>query len=276
MALTGGFMGVEVVAGLLSGSLALLADAGHMLTDAASLGLAWLAGRLAVRPADQRRSYGYHRLRILAAFVNGISLLAIAVWISVEAVRRLISPQPVEGEAVMIVAVAGLIVNLVALRLLGGHSHGDLNIRGAALHVMGDLLGSVAALAAGAIIWLTGWLPADPLLSLLVCGVLVHGGLRVVRATAHVLLEGSPDAIAPEAIRQALTGAVPALIGVHHVHSWMLTPDRPLITLHAQVREGADHDRVLADIHAELARRFKVDHATVQLEYAGCAELHAH
>ena len=164
MLLTSGFMLAEVVGGVVAGSLALLADAGHMLTDCASLALAWMAFRIGRRPHDARRTYGYHRFQVLAAFVNGLSLIAIVLWIAIEAVRRLLDPVEVLGGLMLVIAVLGLLVNLAAFWILHGGDRANLNIRGAALHVMGDLLGSVAAIVAALVIFWDGWVPIDPLL----------------------------------------------------------------------------------------------------------------
>ena len=272
MLVTGGFMVVEVVGGLLSGSLALLADAGHMLTDTASLALAWFAFQLGRKPADNARSYGYQRFQVLAAFVNGATLLAIVGWIAVEAVGRLLAPQPVMGASMMAVAVLGLVVNLLAFRLLHGGDQHNLNLRGAALHVLGDLLGSVAAIAAAGVILITGWTPIDPLLSLLVAGLILRSAWMLLRQSGHILLEGTPSHLDIEEIKRELPAAVPAISDVHHVHAWSLTAERPLVTLHAQLREGADHNRALQAIKAHLSERFAVEHSTVQLEPGPCAD----
>ena len=272
MLVTGGFMAVEVAGGLISGSLALLADAGHMLTDTASLGLAWVAFKLGRKPADTARSYGYQRFQVLAAFVNGATLIAIVGWIAVEAVGRLLTPQPVMGGTMMAVAVLGLIVNLVAFRLLHGGDQRNLNLRGAALHVLGDLLGSLAAIAAAVVILTTGWTPIDPLLSLLVAGLILRSAWMLVRQSGHILLEGTPSHLDIEEIKRELPAAVPAVSDVHHVHAWSLTAERPLVTLHANVRAGADHSRVLQAIKTHLSERFAVEHSTVQLEPGPCAD----
>jgi cobalt-zinc-cadmium efflux system protein len=273
MLLTGGFMLVEVAGGLISGSLALLADAGHMVTDFASLALAWAAFRVSRRPHDARRSYGYHRFQVLAAFVNGIALVAVVGWIVIEAVRRLFfAPIEILGGLMLAVAVAGLIVNLVAFWVLHRGGEENLNVRGAAVHVLGDLLGSVAAIAAALVILWTGWTPIDPLLSLLVALLILRSAWFVVRRSAHILLEGTPDWLDVEELKAELTAAVPAVENVHHVHAWMLTSERPLMTLHAEVDRGADHQQTLLAITGFLRDRFGIGHATVQIEPAGCAE----
>lgn len=271
-ALTAGFMLVEVAGGLVSGSLALLADAAHMLTDAGALALAWFAFRMARRPADARRSYGYHRGQVLAAFVNGGVLVAIVFWIFVEAVQRLHSPVPVEGTLMLAVAAVGLAVNLAAFVVLHGGDRENLNMRGAAAHVLGDLLGSGAAMLGALVILATGWMPIDPLLSMLVGLLVLRSAWLVVRESTHILLEGTPATIEPHDLRQALMRDVPDLEDVHHIHAWSLTNELPLVTLHAQVCETADTQAVLTRIKQVLSSRFGIDHSTVQVERGRCGD----
>lgn len=272
LALTAGFLVVELVAGLWTGSLALLADAGHMLGDVGALALALWATRIADRPADARRSYGYHRAQVLAAFANALMLLPVCLWIVVEAVGRMLDPPPVMAGPMLAVAVAGLLVNLVAFGLLhGGHEH-EVNRRGAALHVLGDLLGSLAAICAALIMMATGWWLADPLLSIAVAVLIGFGALRLARQTAHVLLEGAPARADAATVRDAILGQVPGVSDVHHVHSWELKPGMPLMTLHVVVGPEADGDGVLREVHLLLERRFGCTHATVQLETDGCPD----
>ncbi|MFP4262039.1 MAG: cation diffusion facilitator family transporter [Halomonas sp.] len=274
--LTGGFMVAEAVGGILSGSLALLADAGHMLTDAAALGLAWFAAWISRRPADGRRSFGYHRVQTLAAFVNGLTLIAIVVWIAIEALRRLLSPVAVMGTPMLVIATLGLLVNLAVFAILHGGDRQNLNIRGAALHVLGDLLGSVAAIVAALVILATGWTPIDPLLSLLVAALILKSAWKLTREAGHILLEGSP--LDPDAarLRREIPEALPAVHDVHHVHVWSLTPGRHLVSLHAAVEAGEDRQATLVAIKALLVERYGIRHATIQLEARGeCADEHA-
>ena len=272
MVLTGTFMVAEVVGGVLSGSLALLADAGHMLTDTAALALAWAAFRAARKPADPLRSYGYHRFQVMAAFVNGAALVAIVAWIAFEAVHRLMAPTPVLGGMMLAVAVLGLLVNVAAFLILHGGDRANLNIRGATLHVVGDLLGSVAVIAAAVVILGTGWMPIDPVLSLLVAALILRSAWRLVRESGHILMEGTPVGLDVADIRAALTGAVPGVTDVHHVHVWSLTPRRPLLTMHAEIEDDAHPGEVLRAIKGFLAERFGMDHTTVQIERGGCAD----
>jgi cobalt-zinc-cadmium efflux system protein len=274
---TAGFMLVEVVAGALSGSLALIADAGHMLTDAAALALAFYAARVSRRAADARRSYGYGRVLVLASFVNAISLMLIVVWIAVEALRRLFSPVEVLAMPMLIVAVLGLLANLVAFAILHLGVEGNLNLRGAVAHVLSDLLGSAAAIVASLVILYGGWTAADPLLSLLVAALILRLAIRLARESGHVLLEGTPGGFDADDLALALTAAVPQVLGVHHVHAWTLIPGRPVLTMHAQVGADIDADTALARIHEFLTRRYPNVHATVQIERIGCASpLHEH
>ena len=270
--LTAGFMGVEVAGGLISGSLALLADAAHMLTDAAALALAWVAFRIARRPADPRRSYGYHRGQVLAAFVNGAVLIVIVGGIFIEAAERLTEPVAVQGWTMLAIAGVGLAVNIVAFFILHGGDRRNLNLRGAAVHVLGDLLGSAAAVIGAVVILRTGWTPIDPLLSILVGLLVLRSAWLIVRESAHILLEGTPAEIDPQGLRTALMEDIPALQDVHHIHAWSLTPERPLLTLHAQVGATADGQAVLKNIKEVLARRFGIDHSTVQIERESCGD----
>lgn len=265
--LTGSFMIVEVIGGLIAGSLALLADAAHMLTDTVSLVLAWLAFRITDRPADDRRTYGYHRFPVLAAFVNGIALLAVVGWIAFEAVQRLLEPTPVLGGTMAVVAAIGLLVNVAAFVILHGGSRGNLNMRGAALHVLGDLLGSIAALVAAAVILVTGWTPIDPLLSLLVGVIVLRAAWTLIRRSTHVLVEGAPDHIDPEAVAREIPLCVAGVENVHHVHAWSLAPERPMMSMHVRASGEVDHDRVVAAVKEALRERFGVTHATLQMEY---------
>jgi cobalt-zinc-cadmium efflux system protein len=272
LVLTAGFMVAEVVGGIAAGSLALLADAGHMLTDTASLALAWVAFRIGRRPHDARRSYGYHRFQVLAAFVNGVALIAVVGWIAIEAVRRLLAPIEVLGGLMLVIAVLGLLANIAAFAILHGGDRENLNIRGAALHVLGDLLGSVAAIVAGAVIYTTGWTPIDPLLSVLVALLILRSAWLLVRKSAHILLEGTPDWLDIDELKTELVAAIPEIQDVHHVHAWMLTTERPLLTMHARVQGDADRDQTLRAIRRFLERDYGIGHATIQLEPAGCAD----
>jgi cobalt-zinc-cadmium efflux system protein len=270
--ITGLFMVAEIGGGIVSGSLALLADAGHMLTDFASLSLAWFGFRLARRPADWRRTYGFDRFQVVIAFTNGLALFAIAAWIAFEAYERLASPAPVKGGIMVVIATLGLLVNVGAFLLLRGADRDNLNVRGAAVHVLGDLLGSVAALIAGAVILKTGWTPIDPLLSLVVAAIIVRSGWQVVADAGHILLEGAPAELDSRHIGPDLIANVKGVESVHHVHVWSITQERRMVTLHACIGEADDTDRLVKGIKERLKARFGLDHATVEIEHGECAD----
>jgi cobalt-zinc-cadmium efflux system protein len=271
--LTGLLMLAEVVGGIAAGSLALLADAGHMLADCASLALAWLAFRLARRPADWKRTYGFDRFSVLVAFVNGLALFVVAGWIVIEAADRLRHPVPVEGGLMLWVAVAGLLVNLVALWILRrGDAPSNLNMRAATLHVVGDLLGSVATIAAAIIILTTGATAADPILSVLVAVIILRAAFDVVRESGHILLESTPAGLDVRVLKADLEGHIAEVVDVHHVHAWSITEERPMITLHARVSDNAAPDAVAAKIKDRLKVQFGIGHATVEVEHGACKD----
>lgn len=270
--LTGSFMLAEVAGGLISGSLALLADAGHMLTDFASLVLAWLAFRFTRRPATWRRTYGFDRLSVLAAFVNGLSLFVIAAWITVAAFNRLFEPGEVKGGVMLWVAVGGLAVNILAFWVLTRGEGENLNVRAAALHVAGDLLGSVAAIVAAVVILWTGWTPIDPILSVLVALIILRSAWKVVRESGHMLLEGAPADFDVREVTADLTQNVLGVVRVHHVHAWSITQERPMVTLEAEVAPDADPQVVRRAVKSRLSSRFGVEHATVEIQEAGGSE----
>jgi len=265
MWLTAAFTVIEAVGGLYAGSLALLADAGHMATDAAALALAWYAFRVARRPADERRSFGYHRAQVLAAFVNGGVLVAVVIWIAVEAVQRLLAPVPILGDAMLTVGVAGLVANLIGFAVLR-RGQENINVRGAALHVLGDLLGSAGAVAAAVVILATGWTPIDPILSIAVAVLVLRSAWALLRHSGHILLEGTPDWLDVEALRAELAAAVPGVEDVHHVHVWSMTSERPLLTMHALVADTADRETVLKSLQSYLAEHYGIGHTTIQIE----------
>ncbi len=271
-AITGSFMVVEAVGGLLAGSLVLLADAGHMLTDFAGLIFAWLAFRFSHWPADRERTYGFDRLQVLAAFGNGLVLFIIAGGITVEAVLRLMSPEPVAGGAMLGIATLGLIVNLGMFLLLHGGDHENLNMRSAILHVVGDMLGSAGAIVAGIVIMATGWTPADPLISIFVAVIILRSAWHVVRDSAHILIEGTPADLSTAEMAGDLQASIADVEDVHHVHAWSITQERPMVTLHARVCDGANVEETVVAIKDRLKARFGVDHATVEIERTACAD----
>ncbi|MFO1187775.1 MAG: cation diffusion facilitator family transporter [Alphaproteobacteria bacterium] len=267
--LTSAFMLAEAVGGVLTGSLALLADAGHMFNDAIALGVAVFAAR-GRRPADAKRSYGYARIQVLTAFANGVGLIFIAAFIGIEAVRRLEEPVHILSGPMFAIAVGGLFVNLICLWLLSTTRGKSLNIRSALAHVVGDFFGSLAAiLAAGLVMW-QGWNAADPILSIFVAALIIAGTGSVLWESAHILLEGTPRGLEAEAVIAALRKKIPAIADIHDVHIWSLDTDEPLITLHAVLHSGADREVALAAIQDHLAATFRIHRATVQIEGGTC------
>ncbi len=262
--LTLGFAAVEAGIGLWAGSLALVADAGHMVNDAAALALATGAAWLARRPTSLRHSYGLGRAEFLAALINSIGLLALVAWLAISAIERLQAPQAVQGEAVTITAAIGLAINLLVAWLLS-RCEKNLNTRAALLHVIGDLLGSVAALLSGLVITYTGWMPIDPLLSLLIGALILVSSLRLLREALHGLMEGAPFNIDPQAVGLALAG-VPGVASVHDLHIWAVKAEQSLLSAHLVVEDIGRWESVMEASHALLAERFEIHHATLQPE----------
>jgi cobalt-zinc-cadmium efflux system protein len=272
LVLTFSFMIAEVIGGTLSGSLALIADAGHMLTDTVALFLAWLGFRLGRRPADLRRSFGYARLEVLAGLINAISLFALVGWIAYEAVQRFLAPEEVLAGPMLVVAVLGLIVNLVVFRILSGAESDHVNIRGATLHVLGDLLGSVGAIVAALVIWLTGWMPIDPILSVLVSLLILRSAWSLLMRTFNILMEGTPEGFDPQTLQTMLLEKVDGLAGVGHLHVWSLSSGQAMATMEIALDAGADPARVTHDVKHALAHE-EIGHATVEIDWSGrCGE----
>ncbi len=273
LVLTGTFMIVEVIGGVLAGSLALLADAGHMLTDTMALALAAVAFHVSKRPADSSLTYGYQRFQILAAFVNGLSLLVIVGWILFEATKRVFVPRDVLGETMLTVAAIGLVVNIVAFAVLHSGDRDNLNIRGAALHVAGDLLGSVAAIVAAIVIIYTGWVMIDPILSVAVAALILRSAWSLVKRSAHVLLEGAPEWLDVAEMQQKIVDRVDGVLGIHHVHVWGLTPQDLMLTMHVNLGDcGADPTAVIPHIKGVVAREYGIRHSTIEIELNNCAD----
>jgi cobalt-zinc-cadmium efflux system protein len=264
LALTASFMVAELIGGLLSNSLALLADAGHMLTDVAALGLSVFAIRLARRPPSARRTYGYVRLEILAALVNGATLLVIAGLIIFEAWQRLRAPLTIDAPIMLSVASVGLGVNVAGAVLLHRHAHENLNVRGAYLHVLGDLLGSVGAIAAGVVVLTTGWTPVDPIASMAIALLILFGAWKLVREATDVLLESVPAHVDLAAIVADLAG-IEGLDEVHDVHVWTLTSGFVALSAHGVIDDPGVHTRVLDEVRTRM-RAHGVEHVTFQIE----------
>lgn len=264
LTLTATLLVVEVIGGFLSNSIALLADAGHMLTDVAALGLALFVAWFSKQPETPQKTYGYLRWEILAAFLNGATLLLISAWILWEAVNRLRAPAVVRGGLMLAVATGGLIVNIIAARVLVGSSADNMNTRGAYLHVLGDLLASVGTLVAAILIRYTGWLTADPIASILTTVLIMRGAWRLVRESVDILLESTPSHIPLPAVRIQLE-AIPGIESVHDLHVWSVTPAVVAMSAHCIVREPEKHQHVLEHIH-DAMRLFGIEHVTIQLE----------
>lgn len=269
--ITAAFLLVEIVGGLVSGSLALLADAGHMFTDAGGLALAWFAAGLALRPADRLRSYGFDRFAVLVAFGNGLSLFGIAGLIIFEAVQRLMLPAEVMGLPMLVIAAAGLVVNIVAFFILHG-GPASLNMRGAVLHVVGDMLGSAAAIVAALVILATGWTMIDPILSVLVAVLILRSAWGLVRDSGQILLEAAPANLDSKALAADLMATIDGVRDVHHVHVWSITEERRMATLHARIIDVARADEIVRAIKARLRDTFGIDHATIEVEVTGCSD----
>jgi cobalt-zinc-cadmium efflux system protein len=266
---------VQAVGGWLSGSLALIADAGHMVSDSAALLLALIAYRVAARAADATRTYGFHRVRVLAAFANGASLLLLVAWIVWEAVGRVNQPVEVLAGPMLAVAVVGLLVNVAGALILRGGSKDDANLRGALLHVMGDLLGSVGAIAAAVGIMLTGWMLLDPILSVLVAVLVVRSAWGLVSESVRVLIQATPRGLDAAQAEAALLD-LPGVAEAGHFHAWVLTDDRVVATVHVTPAAGADPLALPALVAGRLHDRFDIDHVTVQVDPAGALSAGRH
>lgn len=264
------FAAVEVIAGFWSNSLALISDAGHMVTDSTALGLALLAQYIARRPPSPRHSFGFGRTEALAAFINGLAMLAVVGWIIIEATRRFANPEPVQGKSVVIVALIGLVINLMVAWVLS-RDQSSVNTRAALVHVMGDLLGSVAALTAGAVIYYTGWLTIDPLLSIIVSMLILKSTAGVLRESYHVLMEGVPHHIDYLQVGTDLT-QIKGVLSVHDLHVWEMAAGEPALIGHVEIRDLQEWPSVLADIRRMLLTNHGIDHVTLQAELPGMAQ----
>lgn len=263
--LAGGYMVAEIVGGLITNSLALLADAGHMFSDVAALGLSLFAIWMAERPPTAKRTYGYYRTEILAALANGSALIAVSVYIFVEAYRRLVEPPEVQGAIMMAIAVGGLGVNLLGLWILREGREESLNVRGAWLHVLTDALGSVGAIAAGALIWGFGWRLADPIASALIGILVIYSAWRLVLEAVFVLMESAPRGINVDEVHAAMA-EMPGVLGVHDLHVWTITSGMDSLSAHAVVKDNRCPMQLLAELRAMLHDRFGIDHITIQIE----------
>jgi cobalt-zinc-cadmium efflux system protein len=267
---------VQVVGAILSGSLALLADAVHMLADAAALIIALIAGAVAARPANDRRTFGYRRAEVFGALVNGVLLIALSLWVAIEGVLRLVNGESeVKGGLMLAVAIIGLIANAIAMWLMSAAQKTSLNVRGAYLEVMGDLIGSAAVIVAAIVIITTGWLPADAIVSLLIAAMIIPRAIGLLREVVSVLVEGAPQGVEVADIRTHIL-ETPGVVAVHDVHVWQLTRGMPVFTAHVIVADEAARagrtDEILTALQSCLAEHFDVAHSTFQLETAGHTE----
>ena len=281
LSLTATVLVVQLIGALLTGSLALLADAGHMFTDSAALVIALIAATVAARPADDRHTYGFRRAEVLGALLNAAILIALCTWIAVEAVTRLLRPGDVEvqGLPMLIVAVIGLVANGVSMYLLSAAQRTSINVRGAYLEVLGDLIGSAAVIVAAVVVWLTGWMPADALASLAIAVLIVPRAVSLLREVVAVLGEGAPRGTQVRDIREHLLGAQ-GVVDVHDVHVWQLTRGAPVFTAHVvvtpEVFEAGRSGALLTELQSCLAAHFDVEHSTFQLEPSGHVERDSH
>ena len=274
LVLTAVLMLVEFAGGWLSGSLALVSDAGHMLTDVLALGLSLLAIRFAITPANAKKTYGFYRLEILAALLNGVTLIVLSGYIFYEAWQRFSSPTEIKSGLMIVVALAGLAVNVAGFFVLRSSSKDNLNVRGAFLHVVGDLLSSVAVIIGGLIIRFTGWLMIDPILSVLIGLMILKGAYGLVKESADILLEATPDGIEGKEIERAL-GGLAGVRAVHHLHIWSLSSGIHALSAHIQIDDQmtSQSDSLLAEIQELLEHKFGILHNTIQFECAECADM---
>jgi len=275
LALTLAILVIELAGGLLSHSLALLSDAGHVLTDVFALGLAWFAVEQSKRPADQRRTYGYHRVGILAALLNAVTLIVIVLAIGFEAVRRIMDPAPVQGGVVIATALVAIAINAFVILTLRGDGV-NLNLRAAMLHVTGDVAASAGVVIAGAVILLTGWLYIDPILSLAIAAFIAYGAWGIVRETVNLLMEGTPHEVNLAAVTAEIS-ATKLVTGIHDLHVWALSSDEMALSCHIVIADTSlgDAEHVVRDLESKLCDRFAIGHTTIQVESCHpCGEIH--
>jgi len=263
---------MEIAGGIISHSLALLSDAGHMLTDLFALILSWIAHKFSAKKSDLQRSYGYHRLQIIAAFVNGLTLFLIAAVIIIESIKRFIFPVNVEWKVMLIIATLGLISNIIVFFILHSKCESNINIKSAVLHVIGDILGSVAAILASIIIMFTGWQIVDPILSVFVSVIILSSGYKILKNSCHILLEGTPEGVSAEEVKSEIVSKLPEVIDVHHIHAWSLSDNYFILTMHAKIKQNGQHTNILYEIKKILLNRFEIAHSTVEIEYDECVD----
>lgn len=273
LVLTGLILAAEIAGGIWTGSLALLSDAAHVFMDILALAMSYAALRIAARPADDRYTYGYHRWQVIAALANGATLLIVGLGIFREAWHRFQAPEPVLAGPMLVVAVLGLIVNLVVALVLSNHDHADLNVRSAFLHVIGDALSSLGVIVAGVVILLTGWSWVDPLVSVLIGAIILLGSVRLLREALHILVEGVPNGLSAAQVSSAM-GAVPGVSNIHDLHIWTVSPGYVALSAHVVLADQrlAEAQQVQDDLRRTMSERFGIRHTTVQLECANCGQ----
>ena len=270
-ALTGSFLVVEAVAGIWTGSLALISDAAHMLTDTAGLAIALAGVKIGERPADSRRTFGYKRFEILAAAFNAIILLVVGIYILYEGYQRLAKPEDIQSHIMIAVAAIGLVINLISMRLLNAGKDSSLNVKGAHLEVWSDMLGSIGVIAAGLFIWVTGWLWIDAIVAIAIGLWVLPRTWALLKETVNVLLEGVPEGIDTDAVAKALT-SLPGVTGVHDLHIWAITSGVPSLSAHLVIETGADGDDVRQRAVKNLGEKFEIEHVTLQVESHDCRD----
>tara|TARA_Y100000588_G_scaffold112523_1_gene123387 strand:+ start:34947 stop:35849 length:903 start_codon:yes stop_codon:yes gene_type:complete len=262
------FMFVEVVGGIMSGSLALISDAGHMLSDFAALTMAFVAAYVSQKAPDDKQTFGYSRFPILVAFSNALFMFAVIAWILYHSITRFFNPVEIMSTPMLIVAIIGFLINIVVFCILhfGDKDHHDLNVKSAALHVLGDLLGSVAAIIAALVVMFTGWTPIDPILSIFIALIIGYHSLPILKQTAHILMQGSPDHISEEEIQKDLIDKIKELNVVDHIHLWYQNDSQVMATMHVQVNNCIVFEDVKKQIREILIEDFKIHHVTIELE----------
>ena len=264
-------LGIEIVGGILSNSLALLSDAAHVFSDSLSLIMSWLAIYLSTRPATSSRTYGYHRTEVFAAFINGVSLIAISGWIFYEATQRFIEPEPVKSKEMLVVAIIGFIANMAVVWLFHGEGHNSLNVRSAVLHVIGDALASVGVIVGGVVIYWTDWFVVDPILSCGIGIIILIGSFRVTKEAVHILLEASPKHADAHKVAASIN-AIDSVKDVHDMHIWSLCSNYLALSTHVSIAEDASRSshELRQEINDKLQTQFGIFHTTIQIEQVGC------
>lgn len=271
LSLTVSFMIVELVVGIYTGSLTILSDAGHMVSDAVALFLSWYALYISKKPSDRLRSYGYHRFQVIATFINGISLLFLSIWIIIEACIRLFNPIVLEGETLIYIGITGFLINLISFYIVTRGSKDDMNIKSVILHVASDMLGSLAATISGIVIIYTGWMKVDPLLSLFISALLLRATYRLIKNSWHILMEGTPYEIDMPSLEKEISNT-DKVLNFHDLHIWSITSNIIACSFHIVVEEKdiRSGQKIIEALADKLKHKFNINHATIQIEENGC------